>query len=62
MITKTPGVLDTPASSLVAQTVKNPPAMWETWVRYMGWENPLEEGIATPSSTLVWRIPMDREA
>ena len=62
LVTKTPGVLDTPASSLVAQTVKNPPAMWETWVRYMGWENPLEEGMATPSSTLVWRIPMDREA
>ena len=47
---------------LVAQTVKNPPAMWETWVRSQGWEDPLEEGIATHSSILAWRIPMDRGA
>ena len=33
-------------ASFVAQTVKNPPAMWETWVRSLGWENPLEEGMA----------------
>ena len=45
--------------SLVAQTVKNPPAMPETWVRSLAWEDPLEEGIATPSSILAWRIPMD---
>ena len=40
---------------------KNPPAMWETWVRSLGWEDPLEEGVATHSSVLAWRIPMDRE-
>ena len=40
--------------------VKNPPAMWETWVRSLGWEDPLEEGMATHSTILVWRIPMDR--
>ena len=42
--------------------VKNPPAVWETWVQYLGWEDPLEEGIATHSSILAWRIPMDRGA
>ena len=47
---------------LVAQMVKNLPAMWETWVRYLGWEDPLEEGMATHSSILAWRIPMDRGA
>ena len=46
---------------LVAQTVKNPPAMWETWVRSLGWEDPLEEGIATHSSILAWRIPWTEE-
>ena len=46
---------------LVAQMVKNPPAMWETWVWSLAWEDPLEEGMATCSSTLAWRIPMDRE-
>ena len=44
--------------SLVAQTVKNPPAMWETWIQSLGWEDPLEEGMATHSSILTWRIPM----
>ena len=48
--------------SLVAQTVKNPPAMQENWVRSLGWEDPLEEGIATHSSVLAGRIPMDRGA
>ena len=48
--------------SLVAQTVKNPPAMRETWVRSLGWKVPLEEGMATHSSVLAWRIPMDRGA
>ena len=47
--------------SLVAQTVKNPPAMWEPWVRYLGWEDHLEEGMATHSSILVWRIPWTEE-
>ena len=42
--------------------VKNLSAMWETWVRFLGWKDPLEEGIATYSSILAWRIPMDREA
>ena len=42
------------------QTVKNPPAMWETWVRSLSWEGLLEEGMATHSSILAWRIPMDR--
>ena len=41
--------------------VKNPPAMWETWVRSLAWEDPLEEGMATHSSILAWRIPMDEE-
>ena len=44
-------------SSLVAQLVKNPPAMWETWVRSLGWEDPLETGKATHSSIPGWRIP-----
>ena len=44
-------------SSLVAQLVKNPPAMQGTWVRSLGWENPLEKGTATRSSILAWRIP-----
>ena len=48
--------------SVVSQLVKNPPAMWETWVQYLGWEDPLEEGIATHSSIPAWRIPMDRGA
>ena len=42
--------------------VKNPPAMQETWVRSLDWEDPLEEDIATHSSILAWRIPMDRGA
>jgi len=41
---------------LVAQLVKNLPAMQETWVRSLGWEDPLEEGLATHSSILAWRI------
>ena len=43
----------------VAQAVKNPPAMWETRVRSLGWEDPLEEGMATHFSMLAWRIPVD---
>ena len=49
-------------ASLVAQTVKNPPGLWETWVQSLGWEDLLEEGMATLSSILAWRIPMDRGA
>ena len=45
------------AFSLVAQMVNNPPATQETWVWALGWEDPLEEGMATHSSILVWRIP-----
>ena len=44
-----------------AQIVKNPPAMWETWVRSLGHEDPLEEGVATHSSILAWRIPWREE-
>ena len=44
-------------TSLVAQLVKNPSAMQETWVRSLGWEDPLEKGMATHSSILAWRIP-----
>ena len=47
-------------ASLVAQIVKNLPTIQETWVQSVGWENPLEEGTATHSSILAWRIPMDR--
>ena len=47
---------------LVSQTVKNLPAMWETCVQSLGWEDPLEEGMATHSSILAWRIPVDRGA
>ena len=46
----------------MAQIVKNPLAMQETWVRSLGWEDPLEEGMATHSSILAWRILMDRGA
>ena len=49
-------------ASLVAPLVKNPPAMRETWVQSVGWEDPLEEGVTTHSSILAWRIPMDRGA
>ena len=47
-------------ASLVAQLVKNPPAMWETWVRSLGWEDPLEKGTATHSNCL--ENSMDRGA
>ena len=49
-------------ASLVDQLVKNLPAMQETWLLSLGWEDPLEEGIATYSSILAWRIPMDQGA
>ena len=44
-------------TSLVAQLVKILPGMWETWVRSLGWEDPLEKETATHSSILAWRIP-----
>ena len=44
-------------ASLVAQLVKNPPTIQETWIRSLGWEDPLEKGKATYSSILAWRIP-----
>ena len=46
--------------TLVAQSVKNLPAVQETWFPYLGWEDSLEEGKATHSSILAWRIPKDR--
>ena len=44
-------------ASLVAQIVKNLPAMWENWIRSLGQEDPLEKGMATHSNILAWRIP-----
>ena len=43
-------------ASLVAQLVKSPPAIQETWIRALGWEGPLEKGMSTHSSILAWRI------
>ena len=48
-------------ASLVAQMVKNPPAIWGACVQSLGWEDPQEEGMATHSSIPTQRIPMDRE-
>ena len=48
-------------ASLVAQLAKNPPAMWETWVQPLVWEDPLEEGMAAHPSILAWRIPWTEE-
>ena len=44
-------------TSLVAQLIKNLPAMWETWIESLDWEDLLEKGMATHSSILAWRIP-----
>jgi len=49
-------------ASLVAQMVKNEPATQETWLPSLGWEDALEEGMATQSSILAWRILMDKRA
>ena len=49
-------------ASLVAQIVKHLPAMWETWVRSQGQEDPLEKEMATHSSTLAWKIPSMEES
>ena len=46
---------------LIAQSVKNLPAMQETWVRFLGWEDPLEKEMATHSSILAWRMPWTEE-
>ena len=48
-------------ASLVAHLVKNLPAAWETWVRSLGWKDPLEKGKATHSHILAWRIPWTQE-
>ena len=48
-------------ASLVAQLVKNPPVIWETWVQSLGWEGPREESMATHASILAWRIPRTEE-
>ena len=53
--------LDSGGASLVAQMVKNPLAMWETWVRSLGWDDPLEEGMAAHSRVLPWEIPWTGE-
>ena len=45
----------------MAQLVKNLPAMWETWVHSLGWEDPLEKGMPPHSSILAWRIPWTEE-
>ena len=50
-----------PRASLVAQTVKRQPAVQETWVRSLGWEDPLEKAKAPHSSTLAWKIPWTEE-
>jgi len=46
----------------VVQTAKNSPAVWETWVQSLGWEDPLKEGMAIHTSIFAWRIPMDSGA
>ena len=46
----------------MAQTVKNPPTMQENWIQSLDWKDALEEGMATHSTILAWRITMDREA
>ena len=56
------GIIEGRGASLVAQMVKNLPAVQETWVRLLGWEDPLEEGMETHSSNLAWRIPWTEEA
>ena len=55
------GLSIAPLASLVAQTVKNLPAMRETWIQSLDWEDLLEKGMATHSSILAWRIPWTEE-
>ena len=60
--TQKPTGTEKKGASLVDQKVNNPPAVQETWVRSLGWEDPLEQRMATHSSIHAWRIPMDRGA
>jgi len=53
--------LSTLWTSLVAQMIKNPPTTQETWVWSLDWEDPLEEGMATHSNILAWRLPWTEE-
>ena len=53
--------LEAYGTSMVTQMVKNLPAMQETWFRSLGWEDPLEKGMATHSSVLAWKIPWTEE-
>ena len=53
-------LLQVSIANIYSLVVKNPPAMWETWVQSLGWEDPLGEGMATHSRILAWRVPMDR--
>ena len=62
MLNRIVEIIEVKCASLVAQTVKNVPAMQETWVQSLGWEDPLEECLATHSSILACRSPMGREA
>ena len=55
-------LLQVSIANIYSLVVKNPPAMWETWVQSLGWEDPLGEGMATHSRILAWRVPMDRGA
>ena len=55
------GIFFSTKTSQVAQMVKNLPAVWETWVRSLAWEDALEKGMATHSSILAWRIPWTEE-
>ena len=48
-------------ATVMTETVKNLPAMWETWVQSLGWEDPLEKGMTAHSSILAWRIPWIKE-
>ena len=56
-VSRRPGDCGLLEGEIVAQLVKNPPAVWGTWVRSLGWEDPLEKGKAAHSSILAWRIP-----
>ena len=56
-----PDLVNDNTASLVAQSVKSLPAVQETWVRFLGWEDPLEKEMATYSSILAWRIPWTEE-
>ena len=57
----TPAPVGGGGASLIAQSVKNLPAMQETWVQFLGWKDPLEKEMTTQSTTLTWRIPWAEE-